>query len=422
MLKVALVGRPNVGKSSLFNVLLGYRRTIVLDEPGTTLDLIQEKVDWANLALIDSQGIYGEGDTKVLHQVIEAADVCLFMVDAIAGMTPFDEWIARVLHMSQKPVLLIINKCESKQAYDESDFSKLKFSDYVTVSVSHRTNIDIIKQWCAEKAGVATESKEPFIKLTLVGRPNTGKSTLMNRLCKREVSRVSPVALTTRDPVSHEFETEDGLVRIVDTAGMRRPRAKKETIETFSIQATTRAIRESDVVFLLINCSEQITDQDMRLLSLLEREGRPAAVLLNFWDVLSSTEKKEYIENSDFRNYLSHFVTQPISGKTGSKTDELLPLAKKLMKQANKRIKTSRLNEVVEKIIQRNPPPNAGRGNFNILYASQVRVDPPTFVFFMNRKRNLPESYQKYIGGALRENLGLKKQTIRVFFRGNDRD
>ena len=422
MLKVALVGRPNVGKSSLFNVLLGYRRTIVLDEPGTTLDLIQEKVDWANLALIDSQGIYSEGDTKVLHQIIEAADVCLFMVDAIAGMTPFDEWISRILHISKKPVLLVINKCESKKAYEDSEFSKLKFDEVITVSVSHRTNINFIKEWCLAKAGSSVEQAEPVIKLTLVGRPNTGKSTLMNRLCKKEVSRVSPVALTTRDPVCHEFETEDGLVRIVDTAGMRRPRAKKGSIETFSIQATTRAIRESDVVFLLINCSEQITDQDMRLLSLLEREGRPAAVLLNFWDLLSSTEKKEYIENSDFRNYLSHFVTQPISGKTGLKIEELLPLAKKLVKQANKRIKTSKLNEVVEKIIQRNPPPNAGRGNFNILYASQVRVDPPTFVFFMNRKRNLPESYQKYIGGALRENLGLKKQTIRVFFRGNERD
>lgn len=422
MLKVALVGRPNVGKSSLFNVLLGYRRTIVLDEPGTTLDLIQEKVDWANLTLLDSQGIYGEGDSKVLHQILEAADVCLFMVDAIAGLTPFDEWIGKVIRMTQKPVLLIINKCESKQAFEESEFSKLKFEEYVTVSVSHRTNLNFIKEWCTEKAGAAEAVREPFIKLTLVGRPNTGKSTLMNRLCKREVSRVSPVALTTRDPVSHEFETEDGLVRIVDTAGMRRPRAKKGTIETFSIQATTRTIRESDVVFLLINCTEQITDQDMRLLGLLEREGRPAAVLLNFWDALNSQEKRDYLENSDFRNYLSHFVTMPISGKTGLKTDELLPLAKKLVKQANKRIKTSKLNEVVEKIVSRNPPPNAGRGNFNILYASQVRVDPPTFVFFMNRKRNLPESYQKYIGGALRESLGLKKQTIRVFFRGNERD
>ena len=421
MLKVALVGRPNVGKSSLFNVLLGYRRTIVFDQPGTTLDLIREKVEWADLTLLDSQGIYGEGDSKVLHQILEAADVCLFMVDAIAGMTPFDEWIARIIHITQKPVLLVVNKCDSKKAYDENDFAKLQFSEFVTVSVSHRTNINFIKEWCLNKAGVAADLKKPFIKLTLVGRPNTGKSTLMNRLCRKEVSRVSPIALTTRDPVSHEFETADGLVRIVDTAGMRRPRSKKESIEIFSIQATTRTIRESDVIFLLINCTEQITDQDMRLLSLLEREGRPAAVLLNFWDLLSGEEKRDYVENCDFRNYLSHFVNMPISGKTGLKTEDLLPLAKKLVRQANKRIKTSKLNEVVEKIVTKNPPPNAGKGNFNILYASQVRVDPPTFIFFMNRKHNLPESYQKYIGSALRENLGLKNQVIRVFFRGSDR-
>ena len=421
MLKVALVGRPNVGKSSLFNVLLGYRRTIVFDQPGTTLDLIREKVEWADLTLLDSQGIYGEGDSKVLHQILEAADVCLFMVDAIAGMTPFDEWIARIIHITQKPVLLVVNKCDSKKAYDENDFANLQFSEFVTVSVSHRTNINFIKEWCLNKAGVAADLKKPFIKLTLVGRPNTGKSTLMNRLGRKEVSRVSPIALTTRDPVSHEFETADGLVRIVDTAGMRRPRSKKESIEIFSIQATTRTIRESDVIFLLINCTEQITDQDMRLLSLLEREGRPAAVLLNFWDLLSGEEKRDYVENCDFRNYLSHFVNMPISGKTGLKTEDLLPLAKKLVRQANKRIKTSKLNEVVEKIVTKNPPPNAGKGNFNILYASQVRVDPPTFIFFMNRKHNLPESYQKYIGSALRENLGLKKQVIRVFFRSSDR-
>lgn len=422
MIKVALIGRPNVGKSSLFNVLLGYRRAIVFDQPGTTLDLISERVDWADLSLIDSQGIYSEGDRTVLHQIIEAADVCLFMVDAIAGVTPFDQWIAKEILISRKKTLLIINKCESKRSADESEFAVLNIPEMVTMSVSHRTNLDYVKSWCLNEAGLRSFGPEgPIVKMSLMGRPNTGKSTLMNLLCKKEVSRVSPVALTTRDPVSFEFETSDGTTRIVDTAGMRRPRSKKGDIETFSIQATTRTMRESDVVFLLINCTEEITDQDMRLLSLLEREGRPTAVLLNFWDKLNSVQRKEYVDNSDFRNFLAGFTTLAVSGKTGWNTEMILPLARKLVKQANRRVKTSRLNQVVEKIVTKNPPPNAGKGNFNILYASQVRVDPPTFVFFMNRKHNLPDSYQKYISGALQAHLGLKKQTIRVFFRGNDR-
>lgn len=419
MKKIVLIGRPNVGKSSLFNALLGFRRSIVVDQPGTTLDLISEKIDWADAELLDSQGIFSEGDNIILREALLVADAAIFVVDATAGVTPFDSWIAKELYLMKLPVLLVINKVEAKGAYTESEFSKLHFDERVTTSVAHRTNLEFVKDWIKEFAGVKAEGEtndEP-VRVSLVGRPNTGKSTLMNLLCKKNVSRVSPIPLTTRDPVRFEFFKGEELIELTDTAGMRRPRAKKDLIENYSIHATTRTIRNSDVVILMINSSEAITDQDMRLLSLLEREGRPALVLFNFWDLLDHKQRKEFVANSDFSRYLANFMTMPISAKTGFQTEKIMATAERLYKQSNKRVKTSKLNKIIESMLAKNPPPAAGNGNFNIMYASQVRVDPPSFVFWLNRKTNLPEHYRNYLTNQLREKLGLKSQALRVVFR-----
>ncbi len=419
MKKIVLIGRPNVGKSSLFNALLGYRRSIVVDQPGTTLDLISEKMADANADLLDSQGLFGEGDTEVLREALSVADAIIFVVDATAGVTPFDSWIAKELYKVKCPTLLVINKVEAKGAFTESEFSKLHFDERVTTSVAHRTNLAYIKEWCIEFAGARKEEdkEDDTISIALVGRPNTGKSTLMNLLCQKQVSKVSPIPLTTRDPVRFEFNKGENVIELIDTAGMRRPRAQKDMIENYSIHATTRTIRKSDVILLLINSSEAITDQDMRLLSLLEREGRPALVLFNFWDKLDNVQRKEFVKNSDFARYLSNFATLPISAATGFQTERILAQANRLYKKSNTRIKTSKLNKIVESLLEQNPPPSAGRGNFNILYASQVKVDPPCFVFWLNRKTNLPEHYRNYMTNQLRDRLGLKSQALKVFFR-----
>lgn len=443
MLTIALVGRPNVGKSSLFNRLLGYRRTIVFDKPGTTMDTVGEKVTWGNqpLHLVDSQGIFDEGDSRVIESLISKSDACLFVVDAATGPTPFDSWIAGLLKQARKPVLVLANKSDASRGNSHLDFSELGFENIIPVSAAHNRNVDQVKSWCLALQGETLPPGEPVrrplrlddasgeegaekpeddapLTLALVGRPNTGKSTLMNQLCRLEVSRVSPIPHTTRDPVSHELETPKGIVRLIDTAGIRRPRSKKDQIEVFSIQAATRTIHQADVVFLLIAAHEPMTDQDMRLLNLVEREGKPAAVLLNFWDRLNPSDRKKFLEDSEFSAYVSRFRTLPIAGLTGWNVDQALPLAFRLFKQAHRRVKTSKLNRIVENIILRNPPPTAGRQNFNILYASQVKVDPPTFVFFMNRKGNLPLSYQRYIENKLRSALGFRGTSLRVFFRG----
>jgi GTP-binding protein len=380
-----------------------------------------------------------EEDGAVLDKLLQQGDVFVFVVDGIAGPTPFDRWIAGKLKAVRKPLLLCVNKSEAKEAHSETDFAELGIEEVLSISAAHRFNLPTLKQWVVHTLGGSGEGEAPgeeFIdeedapdrktaitegekplKIALIGRPNTGKSTLMNRLCGVQVSRVSPLPLTTRDSVGWELDSPQGKVKLIDTAGMRRPRSEKSSIELFSIQASTRALREADMVFLLIGCTEGVTDQDIRLLNLIVREGRPAAVLLNFWDCLSSQERKSFLDGTEFKAYLSNFHLVPMSGLHGFNTGEILPLAFRLYKQAQKRVKTSRLNEVVERIISSNPPPTAGKQNFNILYASQVRVDPPTFVFFMNRQGNIPNSYRVYMEKQLRKKLGFKGQSIRVLFR-----
>lgn len=467
---IGFVGRPNVGKSSIFNAVLGYRRTIVLDLAGTTRDAVLERVpDLPGIAVMDSQGIWDENDSAPLEDAIRRADALVFVTDAGVGVTPFDRWIAAHLRSAGKPVLLFANKCDVSGAAPE-EFAELGFGPAVAASAVHRRGMAELDDWMRsllpvvnDEDPVVTEAadalaleeevdsvamlgdeaeatdgeEEPVqsskdgeayavppgrsLEIALLGRPNAGKSTLMNRLCGEAVSRVSPEPLTTRDPVSFEIATEEGIVRLLDTAGLRRPRAKKEQLEVYASQFTTRAIEAADVLFLLVPCDEPMTDQDMRLLSLIERSGKPFALLLSRCDLRRPAERKAWWEESDFSRFLGEYPRLAVSGETGEGVEKILPLAFKLRRDGQKRIKTSDLNRFVEDLKRRNPPPSRGNRAFNLLYASQVRTRPPTFVFFMNRRERLPDHYRRYLENALRDKLRLKGQPIRVLFRGQDR-
>jgi GTPase len=420
---VGIVGRPNVGKSCLFNCLLRRNRSIVLDMPGTTMDEIGEKVRWQDrdLFLVDTQGIFEEGDHPVIDRALARADALLLVVDAKSGLTPFDRWIASELKASRIPTLLVINKVENNEGMALAEFSELGFEAMTEVSAAHKRNLSSIEDWCVKTLpkSAPPEAKD-IVKVALVGKPNAGKSTLMNRFCKASVSRVSPTALTTRDPVSQEVETRQGLIRFVDTAGMRRPNAKKAPVEAFSVKATERAIEDADVVLLCIASHEDVTDQDMRLLSLVDREGKPTVILLNFWDKLDRESQAKFMRNSEFFRVLKKFPLLKISGKTGFNLSKILPLAVRLHRQASRRVPTAKLNKAIEQMVRRNPPPAIGRGNFNILYASQVAVAPPTFVFFMNRKEALPMSYRRYMENSLKEAFDLAGQPVRLLFRSRE--
>lgn len=423
---VALIGRPNVGKSSLFNALVGFRRTIVFDAPGTTRDIIREHVrkDEAEFDLLDSQGLFEQGDVAILDRVTQLADAIIFVVDGSVGCTPFDRWIATYLHQAKLPVLVCINKTDRTLADGFEVFAELRFEDMIEVAAVHKRGFSELLEWIgrkvnAEEPNTYGDGPDETISIAIVGRPNTGKSTLMNRLCGETVSQVSPEAHTTRDPVGFDLMTPAGKVRLLDTAGVRRPRSKKDQVEIFSIQASTRMVHAADVVLLMIASHEPITDQDMRLLNLIEREGKPTVILLNFWDRLSASQKKEYVLDSGFDQYVSQFKVVPISARMGTNVERCMPAALRLWRQSKRRIPTAKLNRLVEKMIQRNPPPTMGRRTFNILYASQVKSSPPTFLFFMNRKASLPEHYRRYLENSLRSALHLQGQPLRLFFRGN---
>lgn len=419
---VVIVGRPNVGKSTLFNTLMGYRRSIVLDLPGTTRDEVSEKkiIQGHVLRITDSLGILSTADRTELTPLLQGADVVLFVVDSKQGVTPLDKEIAQWVRESGKPTLLCVNKSDAKDVYGPEAFYELAIDEILPIAAAHATNVDKIRDWIIghKKDHVkVTELEKPTLSVSLIGRPNTGKSTLMNRLCRQSISKVSPEPLTTRDSVTYEIRFRDSLIRLVDTAGIRRPRSKKEQIEELSISASRKAIREADVTFLCLASDEGVSDQDMRLLNMLHEEGKPAAILLNFWDRLDSKQRKAFWDMCDFTPALQSFPFITLSGLKGENVDKVLPLALKLHTKATKRIKTSSLNRLVERIVTKNPPPSRGIQHFNILYASQVETTPPTFVFFVNKKQAVSPTYRKYLERQLQDNLSLKGHAIRIHFR-----
>ncbi len=445
MFTVWIIGRTNVGKSTLVNALLGYSRSIVFDEPGTTRDVVSDVVDWGKGAIrvCDTQGIFGEADLKWLDSQIpkpailsarpsekpseasskdasvvpsEKASVILFVVDATSGVTPFDEMIGELVRRSGLRALMVVNKIDVPSGEGASAFSSLGMDDSVEVSAVHRRGSAGIREWVLNvQQGGDTTAVKPAIRLAIIGRPNTGKSTLLNRLAREKVSLVSPQPLTTRDPVFCDRIVKGQLVRLIDTAGLRRPRSRMERIEEFSVKSTTETIDRAEVVFLLIDSREGLTDQDMRILGLLERRHKPSAILYNFWDRLSRPEQRTVWENRTAA--VQNFETMPISGKTGYNLNRLLPLGVDLSERGGERIPTGKFNSIIRSIIDKNPPPSRGRGNFNILYAIQASARPPTFVFFMNRKENFPGNYKSYLENELRSAFGYKSQPIRLLFR-----
>ncbi|MDY5098105.1 ribosome biogenesis GTPase Der [Clostridium sp.] len=429
---VAFVGRPNVGKSTLFNKIAGKRISIVEDTPGVTRDRVYAEGEWLNnkFTMIDTGGIEPESSDIIVAQMrrqaqiaIETADVIVFIVDGKEGLTAADYEVAHMLRKSKKPIVLVVNKIDSLKEEDNAyEFYNLGIGDPVTISASQALGLgDMLDIVVGEFKNIPEEDEEEEnIKIALVGKPNVGKSSLINKLVGEERAIVSNIPGTTRDAIDSTIETEFGKFTLIDTAGLRRKSRIKEEIERYSVVRTLAAIERSHVCILMIDAEEGVTDQDEKIIGYAHELNKAIMVLVNKWDVIEKDDKTLDRYKRDLQmnlNFLSYAPYLFISAKTGQRTHKVLELAKECYDNYKKRISTGILNDVISKAVLMKEPPIVALKRLKIYYVTQIGTEPPTFVFFVNDKNTIHFSYQRYLENQLRSSFDFKGTGIKLEFR-----
>ena len=430
---VAIVGRPNVGKSMLFNKLTGRRTAIVEDTPGVTRDRIYGACDWngRSFELIDTGGIEPSTDSEMLlfmrrqaEIAIETATVIVMVTDVRVGMTAADQEIANLLLRAKKPVCLAVNKCDSVGATnpDVYEFYGLGLGDPIEVSAIHGHGTGDLLDWCVAHFPPETEEEEEqdVIKVAIVGKPNVGKSSLLNKILGQQRSIVSNVAGTTRDAIDSYFENEHGKYCFIDTAGMRRKSKVDDAIEKYSNMRSVNAIDRCDVCLILIDANEGVTDQDTKIAGLAHEAGKACIIVANKWDTVEKETKTMDEKTAQIRRDLSYMTYAPllfISALTGQRVDRLFELINFVNEQAALRITTGMLNNILEDATARVQPPTDKGRRLKIYYVTQTGVKPPHFVFFCNDARLFHFSYQRYLENQIRAVFGLEGTPIRITIR-----
>jgi GTP-binding protein len=441
--KVVLVGRPNVGKSTLFNRILGSRRAIVAPVAGTTRDIIQQPATWQGVTftITDTGGMFGASDDPLRELVLEhgrqalrIADLIVFVVDGREGLVPGDQIIAQTVRTLGCPVLLAVNKTDDRRASaGSSEFHKLGFQPIFEISAEHGMGVaelldEVITRLRRHRVREdgAQRGERIDTGIAVVGRPNVGKSSLVNRLLREERMLVSDVPGTTRDAVDAVLQWHRRSFRIVDTAGMRRRGrvAQSGKIEAVSVLGASRAIEQADVVVLVIDAVEGATDQDGAIAGEAERAGRGLIIAANKWDLLKSRPLDAARFDDRLRFHLKFLDYVPIvhlSALTGERTPRLLELIDKVAEARRVRVKTPQLNRFVAEVTAKNPPVSPGSKHVRILYAAQTGIAPPTFVLFTNVATKFHFSYQRYLVNQLRERFGFVGTPIRLQVRRRSR-
>ena len=429
---VAIVGRPNVGKSTLFNRLIGHRIAIVEDTPGVTRDRIYADAEWLDYAftLIDTGGIEPESEDKIAVQMrrqaelaIETADVILFIVDGREGMTSADVEVSEMLRKSKKPVVLAVNKVDAQKFADTAyEFYALGIGDPIPISASQGLNLgDLLDEVVRDFPKIDELDTEPRINIAVVGKPNVGKSSLVNALLGVERTIVSDIPGTTRDSVDTPFERNGRRYTIVDTAGIRRKRSvEDESIERYSVIRSLAAVRRADVVLIVCDATEGISEQGVRIAGYAHEEGKPSVLLVNKWDLIEKDThtiekfKKDLSVDLAFMSYVPMLF---LSAKTGQRVDKVLALVNDVYDQSIRRITTGTLNDIVGEAVTVNEPPSDKGRRLRIYYATQASIQPPTFILFVNDEKLVHFSYQRYLENYLRKSFGLDGTPIRLIFR-----
>lgn len=435
---VAIVGRPNVGKSTLFNRFTGGLVAIVEDIPGVTRDRLYRDAEWLNreFTVVDTGGIefYGKGgiiEAKVKQQAqlaIEEADVILFVVDGKSGITPDDESVAQLLRRSSKPVILAVNKIENFDKQDAVyDFYNLGLGEPIPISAAHGMNTGDLLDAIIEKFPPEQEEDLPpeTIKIAVIGRPNVGKSSLVNKILREERLIVSDIAGTTRDAIDSLLEQDGKHYVIIDTAGMRRKARVNEPTERYSVLRALRAIDRCDIVLMLIDAVDGVTEQDKKIAGYAHEAGKGMILVVNKWDLVVKDDKTMNQFDRTIREEMGFLQYAPIlyiSALSGQRVNKVLEIVDFVAEQQNLRVSTARLNEVIEEALAITPPPTDKGTRLKIYYVTQIGVKPPKFVLFVNEPELMHFSYKRYLENQLRKDFGFEGTAIWLLIRKRDKE
>lgn len=430
---VAIIGKPNVGKSTFFNYIVGSRISIVEDTPGVTRDRVYAETNWRgrNFTVVDTAGIEPESDDTIISQMreqakiaIDIADVILFLTDVKQGVTAADQEIAIMLKKSKKPVVLVCNKADnmSRDRNEIYEFYNLGMGEPYPVSAANALGIgdvlDALYENFPEKSD--DEDDDGRIKVAVIGKPNVGKSSLINKILGENRTIVNNIAGTTRDAIDTEYENEYGKYVLIDTAGIRRKSKVSESIEKFSIMRTLLAIERADVCLMMIDANEGVTDQDAKIAGEAHEAGKGIIIVVNKWDeyeketgTLEKYKKDIYAKLS----YLSYAPVIFISAKTGQRVDKLFNMINNVAEQNAMRVSTATLNQVINEAIAIVQPPTDKGKRLKILYGTQVSTKPPIFVIFVNNKELFHFSYERYLVNQIRKEFGLEGTPVRIIAR-----
>ena len=436
---VAIIGKPNVGKSTFFNYLAGSRISIVQDTPGVTRDRIYAETNWRgrNFTLIDTGGIEPESEDIILSQMreqanlaINMADVIIFLTDAKQGVTSADKEIALMLKKSGKPIVLVCNKVDDFERDKDNiyEFYNLGIGDPNPISATNALGIgDVLdKIYEAFPEKIENEEEENIIKVAVIGKPNVGKSSLINKILGENRAIVSDIAGTTRDAIDSEFQNEKGKYVFIDTAGLRRKSKIKESIEKFSIMRTLLAIERADVCLMLIDALEGVTDQDAKIAGEAHEAGKSIIIVVNKWDEYEKETGSLEAYKKEIYNKLSYLSYAPIlfiSAKTGQRVHKLFDLINNVNEKNSIRVSTSTLNQVINEAIAIVQPPTDKGKRLKIFYGTQASTKPPTFVIFVNNKELFHFSYERYLVNQIRKEFALEGTPVRIIVREkNEKD
>lgn len=433
---VAIVGRPNVGKSTFFNRIVGQRISIVEDTPGVTRDRLYADAEWCghSFTLIDTGGLEIKSEDVMWSHIraqaqiaVETADVIVFMLDGKTGLTHEDYEVAAYLRKSRKPILLVVNKLDNNEQHLLYDFYELGLGEPIGISAGQAKGLgDVLDEIVKLTGKYEAEEKEEALKIAVVGKPNAGKSSLVNKLLGYDRVIVSDIAGTTRDAIDTRIKIGDKEYILIDTAGIRRKRSVEEDLEQYSVMRSLGAVRRADVCLIVIDSSEELSEQDVKIAGYVHEQGKPSVVVMNKWDVVEKdtyTIEKYNRKLKEELKFMDYFIPTYVSAKTGKRVDNLIKLAERAYENASRRISTGLLNDVLREAILTNEPPSKNGKRLKIYYVTEVSANPPTFVIFVNDDTLMHFSYRRYLENALRRSFDFEGTPIRLIIRNkNEKD